>query len=201
MNLWIGKMEDAVFAEDFTDSIHGYRAYIDGQSLVGWYVASEITGNLDALLSIYMYRNVDQRLCFGPLWDMDFAYDRSGEYSLLREMEAFANFHDRPFQKVMQRLWSDPWFARACTNRLQHLVDAGLQEHLLHCIDSLSAHLQLSQEQNFSVWRIDQQVYSWEKPVYHDNYQAYIDDLKSFLSIHIPYLLERFKVLSAENSR
>lgn len=198
---WIGKMEDAVFAEDFTDSIHGYRAYIDGQSLVGWYVASEITGNLDALLSIYMYRNVDQRLCFGPLWDMDFAYDRSGEYSLLREMEAFANFHDRPFQKVIQRLWSDPWFARACTNRLQHLVDAGLQEHLLHCIDSLSAHLQLSQEQNFSVWRIDQQVYSWEKPVYHDNYQAYIDDLKSFLSIHIPYLLERFKVLSAENSQ
>ena len=75
---WIGKMEDAVFAEDFTDSIHGYRAYIDGQSLVGWYVASEITGNLDALLSIYMYRNADQRLCFGPLWDMDFAYDRSG---------------------------------------------------------------------------------------------------------------------------
>lgn len=89
----------------------------------------------------------------------------------------------------------------AVSSWIGKMEDAGLQEHLLHCIDSLSAHLQLSQEQNFSVWRIDQQVYSWEKPVYHDNYQAYIDDLKSFLSIHIPYLLERFKVLSAENSR
>ena len=193
---WMERMENAVFSEDFADPTRGYRAFIDGESLVDWYVASEITGNLDALLSIYMYRNEGEKMKFGPLWDMDFAYGRSGEFDLLRSMEAFADFQDRPYQKIMQRLWSDPWFARSCKERLDGLIDAGLQDYLNRSIDSLSAHIALSQEQNFKIWPINQPVYSWEKPVYHDTYQEYIDDLKSFLAVHIPFLKEEFRRLA-----
>lgn len=200
ISAWMEQMERAVFSDDFIDPIKGWRAYMDAESLVDWYVAAEIMGNLDALLSVYMYKEKDDsQMKFGPLWDMDFAYDRSGEYSLLREMEAFADFPDRPFQMVMQRLWADPWFAEACHQRLDELVGNGLQDHLNNAIDSLSRHLALSQEQNCRIWPIDQPVYSWEKPVYHDNYQAYIDDLKTFLAVHIPYLQKAFRKLASQS--
>ena len=169
---WMEQMENAIFSEGFTDTIRGYRAYIDEKSLVDWYVASEITGNMDALLSIYMYRNEGEKMKFGPLWDMDFAYGRSGEFDLLRSMEAIADFQDRPYQKIMQRLWSDPWFACSCKKRLDGLIDAGLQDYLNRSIDSLSAHIVFSQVQNFKIWPINRPVYSWEKPVYHDTYQT-----------------------------
>ena len=199
IRLWMEKMESAVFSEHFADSVFGYRAFIDDKSLVDWYVASEITGNLDALLSVYMYKeDGDNHLKFGPMWDMDFAYGRSGEASLEKEMEAFVDFHDRPFQRVIQRMWQDPWFARACHERLEALVSAGLADYLDQRIDSLCALIALSHQQNFCRWSVSQPIYSWEKPVYYNSYQPYVRDLKRFLAIHIPYLRKRFKELAVK---
>lgn len=198
IRLWLQRMESTVLSDHFTDSLCGYRSMIDGESLVNWYVASEITGNLDAMLSIYMYKeNDDNHIHFGPLWDMDFAYDRSGERSMEQAMEAFTPFDDRPWQQLMKRLWSDPWFAQACHNRLESLVSAGLESYLDARIDSLVALTARSRQQNFMRWSISQPVYSWEKPVYHDRYEDYIADLKHFLAVHIPYLRKQFRTLAA----
>ncbi len=197
IRLWMEKMESAIFSEHFTDTICGYRAYIDCESLIKWYVASEITGNLDALLSVYMHKeDGDGRIKFGPMWDMDFAYDRSGEYSLEKDMEAFADFHDRPFQRVIQRLWQDPWFAKACHDKLETLVSDGLVTYLDEHIDSLSKVIKHSRKQNFRRWSISEPVYPWERSHYHKSYRPYINDLRHFLRIHIPYLRQRFKELS-----
>ena len=197
---FLERMEDSILSEDFTDPVKGYRSMIDVESLVTWYVACEVSGNLDALLSIYMYKeDKDPRMKFGPMWDMDFAYDRSGEASLLREMEAFVPFEDRPFQFLIQRLWMDPYFAHACKAKLDDMVGRGLERYLDSKIDSLVALTTLSREENFRKWSISEKVYSWEKPLYHDTYEEYIADLKEYLEIHIPYLQERFTLL-AENS-
>ena len=60
---WIEGMERAVKGNDFADPERGYRAYIDEQSLVNWYVGAEITGNIDALYSIYMWKDADEQRC------------------------------------------------------------------------------------------------------------------------------------------
>ena len=129
---------------------------------------------------------------FGPLWDLDLGYDNSSEKSLLRNLEAFLGLWNRPFEKILKRLWNDPWFAKACNDRLNELVAAGLQQHLLTHIDSLRNAIWQSQAKNFEVWPINQQVYSFEKHNYHNDYDSYITDLKSFVNIHIPYLQEEF---------
>ena len=41
-------------------------------------------------------------------------------------------------------------------------------------------------------WPINKQVYDWEKHSYYNNYDSYISDLKSFITIHIPYLQQAF---------
>lgn len=190
---WLEAFEKAVASDDYRDPEKGYRAYIDETDFINWYVGAELTGNIDALYSIYMYKEADeQKMHFGPLWDLDLGYDNSSEKSLLRQMEAYLGLWNRPFEKILQRLWLDPWFAQACNDRLNQLVDAGLQAHLISAIDSLRGAIWQTQTQNFKVWPINQQVYDWEKHKYHNDYDSYISDLKAFVSTHIPYLQEAF---------
>lgn len=190
---WLRNFEEAVASDDFMDQQRGYRAYVDEDDLINWYVGAEITGNIDALYSIYMYKDGDDdKMHFGPLWDLDLGYDNSSEKSLLRQMEAFLGLWDRPFEKILQRLWQDPWFAQACNDRLQQLVDNGLQQYLLTHIDSLRSAIWQTQTENFRKWRINQEVYSWAKHAYYNNYDSYINDLKGFVNIHIPYLQQAF---------
>ena len=191
---WIEGMERAVKGNDFSDPERGYRAYIDEQSLVNWYVGAEITGNIDALYSIYMWKDADeQKMHFGPLWDLDIGYDNSSERSMLREMEAYLGLWNRPFEQVLRRMWQDWWFANACADRLNELIANGLEQYLLNHIDSLSAAISQSQAQNYRVWPINKQVFSFEKHRYYNNYQAYINDLKDFVRVHIPYLQQAFE--------
>jgi hypothetical protein len=190
---WITAFEAAVASNDYQDPVKGYRAYIDETDFINWYVGAELTGNIDALYSIYMYKEADeQKMHFGPLWDLDLGYDNSSEKSLLRNMEAFLGLWNRPFEKILQRLWQDPWFAQACNDRLNQLVDAGLQAHLISAIDSLRGAIWQTQAQNFKVWPINKQVYDWEKHSYHNDYDGYISELKAFINTHIPYLQEAF---------
>jgi hypothetical protein len=190
---WITAFEAAVASNDYQDPVKGYRAYIDETDFINWYVGTELTGNIDALYSIYMYKEADeQKMHFGPLWDLDLGYDNSSEKSLLRQMEAYLGLANRPFEKILQRLWKDPWFAKACNDRLNQLVEAGLQQHLLTAIDSLRGAIWQTQAENFKVWPINQQVYSFEKHSYHNDYDSYISDLKAFVNTHIPYLQEAF---------
>lgn len=191
---WIEGMERAVRGNDFADPERGYRAYIDEEDLVNWYVGAEITGNIDALYSIYMWKDADEeKMHFGPLWDLDIGYDNSSERSLLREMEAYLGLWNRPYEQLLRRMWQDWWFANACADRLNELIANGLEQYLLDHIDSLSAAISLSQAENYRVWPINKEVFSFEKHRYYDNYQAYVDDLKNFVRVHIPYLQQAFE--------
>ena len=191
---WIEAMERALKRDDFSDPEHGYRAYFDEKDLVNWYVGAEITGNIDALYSIYMWKDADeQKMHLGPLWDLDIGYDNSSERSLLREMEAYLGLWNRPYEQLLRRMWQDWWFANACADRLNELVANGLEQYLLDHIDSLSAAISQSQAENYRVWPINKEVFSFEKHRYYNNYQAYVDDLKSFVRVHIPYLQQAFE--------
>ena len=190
---WIQQFESAVASHDYCDPEKGWRAYVDEEDFINWYVGAEITGNIDALYSIYMYKEADdQKMHFGPLWDLDLGYDNSSERSLLNNMEAFLGLWNRPFEKILQRLWQDPWFVQACNDRLRELTDRGLQAYLLSHIDSLRTTIWQTQTENFKKWRINQKVYDWAKHSYYTTYDGYISELKSFVNIHIPYLQRAF---------
>ena len=191
---WIEGMEKSLKDDSFADPGKGYRAYFDEEDLVNWYVGTEITGNIDALYSIYMWKDTDEeKMHFGPLWDLDMGYDNSSERSLLRAMEAFLGLADRPFEQLIRRMWQDPWFSDACANRLNELIANGLEQYLLDHIDSLSSVIDASQKENYRIWNISGQVFSFEKHNYHNTYQEYIADLKNFIRVHIPYLQEAFE--------
>lgn len=61
---------------DYTDEYKGYRRFVDSTSLANWYIATEVSANVDGFYSTYFYKDQnDPLLYWGPLWDYDIAYN------------------------------------------------------------------------------------------------------------------------------
>ena len=78
----------------FTHPLKGYRSMINPESLITWYIATEISANWDGLYSVYMYGTVDSPIYFGPLWDYDLAYGNHVETYNTRYFPQ-GDFYDR----------------------------------------------------------------------------------------------------------
>lgn len=184
--------EDALFADNFTDAETGYRQYVDSLTLASWYIATELTGNVDGFWSTYMYKEKDDpKFYWGPLWDYDIAFnncDRIGDVS--RALMINKGFGDDLTKKWVLRMWQDPWFVRLISRTWQECVERGFEQHVMEYIDSIAAVIDRSQQLNFAKWPIDQHVYN--EIMLFSTYREGVDYLKSFLHTHFEYLTETF---------
>lgn len=182
--------ERVLRSDDFTDPEHGYRRWVDSTSLANWYIATEVSANIDGFYSTYFYKDRnDSLLYWGPLWDYDIAYGndtRKGDTS--RRMMTDVGYGQVALW--INRMWDDPWFSKLINRRFHEALDAGLEEHLMHTIDSLVTLLDRSQARNYQKWGINNKMY--HERVLYSSYDQYVRDLKSFITVHIDYLEEAF---------
>ena len=189
---WCNQLSHSIWSEDYKSTITGYRSMIHEKSFIDWYIATELTGNIDAFSSIYTYKDTNNALlCFGPLWDEDLGYNNSSEKDLEKCLLAFAN-RNHPIEETMHHIWEDPWFAQSVYQRWKELLDAGIQQYLLEKIDSLRNVIYQSQQENFKQWSITEPIFSFERHLYHDTYDEYVNDLKKYINHHIPFMTEEF---------
>jgi len=176
------------------NSEQGYRPYVDSLSLVSWYLSSELTGNPDYIWSMYFYKEQDDdRLHFGPMWDYDIAFDNDNRLSSAgprRQLMADIAFVNNGLEQWINRLWQDPWFQRLVFRHYVTLVNDGLEQKLVSCIDSLADLLQESQQLNFQRWNIRQRTL--REVVIFSTYDEYVDDLRAYVHVRIPALLTAF---------
>lgn len=66
---YVQDAEDSIFSAD----TQAYRNYIDLDSLIDWYLINELFKNPDSTFfsSVYMFKDADTKLTFGPVWDFD----------------------------------------------------------------------------------------------------------------------------------
>lgn len=185
--------EDALFSDDFSDPEKGYRKYVDPSTLASWYIATELTGNVDGFWSTYIYKEKgDDKIYWGPLWDYDIAFnncDRVGDVS--RKLMTDVGFGDDLTNVWVKRMWQDPWFANLINDTWRDLVADGIEKHVCDYIDSLAARLERSQQLNFDKWPINRHDYN--EIVLFDTYAEGIDYLKSFIKNHVAYLTVAFQ--------
>ena len=74
MKDWFLNKWKKAFGAGYTNSETGWRAYNDEESLIKFWIATELTGDFDGLMSVKAYREADGKLCWGPLWDKDLAF-------------------------------------------------------------------------------------------------------------------------------
>lgn len=176
---FVNLFESKLFAKNFTDSIEGYRSYVDESSLVNWYIICEFSGNSDSFWSTFFYkfRNQD-RLYFGPMWDFDIAFNNDGRLGdatrkLMRD-------HAHNPKTWISQLWKDDWFKRAVNNRWIELINEGILEHIVNYIDELSSEISSSQYLNNNVWnRVS-------------NYSQEVEKLKTYMTARAEFLTESF---------
>ncbi|MDE6269581.1 MAG: RICIN domain-containing protein, partial [Muribaculaceae bacterium] len=180
------------FGADFQDPEKGYRRYVDENTLVSWYVASEMTANPDAFWSTYIYKNQDDpKIYWGPLWDYDIAFNncqRKGD--MTRRMVLKDGFGEDLTGVWVRRMWEDPWFVNAVNEKWKSMVGAGLEDQLLGFIDAKEAELTESQALDGQLWPVNRRVYD-EYKIF-STYSATVDFLRKFVRERVSYLTETF---------
>jgi len=187
---YVNRFEAALASADYQDALKGYRPYVDSVSLADWYVATEVSANVDGFYSTYLYKEQgDPHLYWGPLWDYDIAYnndnrtDRGGN-NTTRQLMADVAYNGT---KVwVNRMWTDPWFACLIYRRYQQALSDGLVDFLHQKIDSLASLLDESQQLNYRKWGINTRMY--HEMVLYSSYKQYVTDLKQFVVDHTDYL-------------
>jgi hypothetical protein len=144
----ISQFEKALYSYDFKDPEKGYRAYIDVDSFVDYYVLQEFLGNSDMCLrSTYMYKDVRGKLVMGPVWDynnvcnnfINMEFDGSGFYYI-----------DRTWYTMLMK---DEYFVDKVVKRYKQLRKTYLSEaYLLNYIDETTVYLGDEIDRNYSVW-------------------------------------------------
>lgn len=172
-----------------------WENYIDVDSWVDWFIATELTFNMESAFyrSCYMWKREGGKLMLGPVWDFDMAlgnhygdipgYDgwctTECDYEYL--MENWMNYlitYDA-FNDLVKERWNE---------KKDELLRVALES-----IDSNSAALEGSQQQNFKRWNIMPYHIGAGAvdPAVYNTYEKQVQYLRDFINQRWTYMDER----------
>lgn len=159
--------------EEFVNAKTGWRAYIDEESLVNFYVGINLTDDYDGFMTVKMYREADGKLMFGPLWDKDLAYGNWQNHGkLCEEYQTGYTFCDH-----MARMMTDPYFVKKVHDKLHAVVNAGFVANMQKKIEEMGETIKESQKLNQSKW--------WTC----DDYPAARNEFASYIEEHTKFFV------------
>lgn len=181
--------ENALASDNFTDPENGYRAYIDVDSFIDFFILNELSNNVDGFrLSTYMHKKKSDKLYMGPIWDFNFAFGNA-DYCDGGAHDVWAyRFNERcggdgwsiPFW--WERLMEDPYFIKKLKGRWSALRGSTLSDmNLANYLDLYHNHLSETRaiELNFTIWNILGQ-YVWPNKYIGGTYENEFNYLKSW---------------------
>lgn len=188
------QMEYNLISPDFADPDSGYRKLIDVNSFMDYFIAQEITDNVDGYrLSNYLNKQRDShggKIAAGPLWDFDIAWGNA-DYC---DGDNYANWAlDFPCDlSVIPFWWHRLWQDSIYTNQLRCRWD-DLRSNVLNTgklmaqIDSFALLIDEGQERNFETWQIHG-MYVWPNPYYGASFQEDIDYFKQWITNRLGWI-------------
>ncbi|MDE7409943.1 MAG: CotH kinase family protein [Muribaculaceae bacterium] len=190
---YIQNFENALFSADFTNPEKGYRQYVDENTLLSWYVASELTANPDAFWSTYIYKNQDDpKIYWGPLWDYDIAFNNCRRKGDMTRRMVLKDGYGADLTGVwIRRMWEDPWFVNAVNEKWKSMVENGVEKYLLDFIDTKESELSASQILDGKLWPVNKRVY--DEYLLFSTYSATVDFLRKFVRERVSFLSENFE--------
>ena len=196
---WFQNSWKKSYVAGFTTPETGWRAYNDEETLIKWWIATELTGDHDGVMSVKAYREADGKLCWGPLWDKDLAYGNYGEMAapdgrLVADSKNNNGWLVRTF--FTDVLLKDPEFITQVKETMDYLVNSGIKTTLLGKIDEMADVVRESEGMNYEKWKNKPQGFPYISGL--ADYQAYVDQLKDWLSARIDYVQLRFAQLVEE---
>ena len=183
---YIQQVEDVLFSDTFADPTRGWRAYLDADSWVDWYLVSEFSRNNDSkfLNSCYMYYDDTQKKLFmGPLWDYDIAF---GNISY-NDCDKTDGWHTKRYDWY-KRLFEDPAFVALVQERWNER--RGALEQSFDWLSAKAEQLTPAAEINDIVWRTFGRRQWPNAPGYRQRktYQAEIAYMRAWLTARTAWI-------------
>lgn len=192
---------------DFSEAT-GLFKYVDMESAVAYFIANEITGNFDGLISNYAYRDINpgDKLKLGPLWDFDIAYGNfTGNGNNLVNHFIFENgkWPDNP--TLLARLCkamveNSPEFVKLLVDRWDKIYyDAnggtGLTNNMMYHISRIAGEMEKTRELNYNPkdqggagWDTNVDYLYWVTGSTFASYNNALAALRDFVNSHNPWL-------------
>ncbi|MGN0405596.1 MAG: CotH kinase family protein [Bariatricus sp.] len=173
------KFEKALYSYDFDNNKYGYKAMIDVDSFVDYFLINEFTCNYDAgAYSTYIYKSIDGkfRMC---IWDFNSCCDNYQEEPMMT--------HGFQMQNVVWyfMLTKDEDFAERMISRYQELRKTWLSEEFLdQYIDDVIDYLGDAIDRNYEKWGYTFETrYDMLQPAERNphSYSEAVMDMKEFI--------------------
>jgi hypothetical protein len=194
---YVHAFEDALAGNDFRDEQLGYRNYINVDTFVDYFLATELSGNVDGYrLSTYMYKDKNSKLSMGPLWDYNLAFGNadycegwSNTVWVYRSEERCAGgvfgvpfwwyqlLADDDFKQRVKSRWLTLRASELSNTKIEQYIST-MQNTLLNT-DAVT--------RNFVKWPI-LGTYVWPNYYVGSRYNEEVDYLKSWLTTRLKWL-------------
>ena len=182
----IDSFEAALFSENFKDPELGYRAFIDLNSFIDWFIVNEISKNQDAAYysSIYFNYVPGEKIKMGPIWDFDLAFGNVN-YSSAENPEGFWIKSRSPWYI---RMFEDSYFSNQVKERFNYFYSN--LSVINSQVDDFESYITRSQKKNFELYPglLDPSVEVWPVPARFDNHHDYVEHLKAWIQTRMEWL-------------
>jgi len=124
----INHFERVLLSDDFADPERGYRALVDFDSFVDYFIIQELSKNIDGFRrSEFFYKAKDGKFHMGPYWDFDIAFGNLSFYGMAKTKGWSHTKHWSYLRNAFwfNRLLKDPYFAQGVHRRYAELREEG----------------------------------------------------------------------------
>lgn len=185
-NWFTGTWKSKWTGSNVFDTQTGWRSVNDEESLIKFWIITELTGDYDGWMTVKAYKEAaEDKLHYGPVWDKDLAYGNySGENSNVFISDTQNSSSLTGYLK--DYLFKDPRFMAKAKARLTELLDGGLVKRLCAKVDELGAIVAQTEELSNTKFPRSTQVGGEIT-----NYATYAETLEQLKT----YLKTRFKTV------
>ncbi len=183
ISAFVQNLESAIFRGDFNTQT-GVPRYLDVDSMVSYYLVSELLKNKDSAMgsSVYLHKQRGAVLKMGPLWDFDIA---AGNINFYQSAMFPEGWYLRNTTAWFDALMRTPAFRDRVKARWPAFRSS--ISSLPNYIDQQASILQRSQQQNFTRWPI-LNTYVWPNQAVNGSYNAEVAWLKNWLQRRVAWM-------------
>jgi len=185
--------EDALLSDKYRDALVGYRAWAEPASFIDYFLINELSRNVDAYrLSTFFYKDKDEKLMMGPIWDFDLAFGNANYYEAYNTqgwmMHSVGTLDDFQVPLWWNRLREDDFFNFELKRRWEELRKGPFHiDNIFGYIDSVSVLLANAQERNFYRFPV-MGAYLWPNYYVGDTYEEEINIIKDWITGRILWM-------------
>ena len=190
------EFEYALHGNNFKDPESGYRAYIDVESFIDYFIMTELSRDLDGYrVSVYFHKDKDSkggRLTMTPFWDYNICFGNANFFSAGNEKGwasdgiGAGDWYEIPFW--WDRFRQDPYFETMLKYRWEKLREDVISKNTINSfIDSCQVVLKDAQVKNFEKFNI-LSTYVWPNNYVGGSYANEITYLKRWIGNRIDWL-------------